>query len=238
MLSEEEKQRYNRQIILDEIGLQGQEKLKQTSILIVGIGGLGSISSLYCVAGGFGTVGLVDNDTVSLSNLQRQVLYRSDQLGEQKTLKAKESLHRLNPNVQINTYNCFLTNENAQQIIKDYDIVIDGADNFKVRYAISDACLALNKPFVYGSIMGWCGQVAVLCHGKNCATYRDLLPDEQALKDRKNKNLGVMGVVPAITASMQVNEAIKLATKCAQPLTNKLLTFDLLTNNFNTFALK
>ena len=238
MLTKEEQERYNRQIILPEFGIEAQNKLKEASVLIIGVGGLGSVSSLYLVASGIGKIGLVDNDTVSISNLQRQVLYREDELGLSKVEKAKETLERLNSNVEIITYKTFLTPENAISIIKDYDIIIDGTDNFKARYLINDVCIGLGKPFVYASIGDYFGQVAVFNFDNNSSCYRDLFPNYDELHNRENKNKGVMGVLPSIAASLQVNEAIKIITSTGNPLINKLLTFDILNNQFTILDLK
>lgn len=237
MLTKEELDRYNRQIILPSFGVESQEKLKVASALVVGVGGLGSVSSLYLVASGIGRIGLVDNDSVSISNLQRQILYREDELEISKVERAKETLGRLNSNVKIDTYNSFLSVENAISIIKDYDIIIDGTDNFKARYLINDVCIGLGKPFVYASIGDYYGQVAVFNFNNNSSCYRDLFPNYNELHNRENKNKGVMGVLPSIAASLQVNEAIKIITSTGNPLINKLLTFDILNNEFSTLDL-
>src|SRR5574344_1734888 len=191
MLTKEELDRYNRQIILPEFGIDAQEKMKRASVLIIGVGGLGSVSSTYLVASGIGKIGLVDNDVVSISNLQRQVLYREDELGLSKVEQAKETLERLNSNVEIITYKTFLTSENAISIIKDYDIIIDGTDNFKARYLINDVCVGLGKPFVYASIGDYYGQVAVFNFNNKSSCYRDLFPNYDELHNRENKNKGV-----------------------------------------------
>ena len=237
MLTQEEKERYNRQIILPDFGQEAQEKIKLSSVLIVGVGGLGSVSSLYLVASGIGRIGLVDNDVVSISNLQRQILYREDEVGMMKVERAKETLNRLNSNVEIQTYSCFLTEENAIDIMKDYDIIIDGTDNFKARYLINDVCVGLGKPYVYGSIQSYTGQVSVFNLTKASCTYRDLFPNSEELSLKENTNKGVMGVLPSIAASIQTNEAIKIITNTGEILDNKLLTFSILTNEFNTLNL-
>lgn len=246
MLSTEEQQRYNRQIILEGIGVEGQQRIKETSILIVGVGGLGSVASLYCVAAGFGRVGLMDKDTVSLSNLQRQILYRENEVGQSKTQKAFDTLSSLNSNVKIEIYEDFISKDNADKIVSNYDIVIDATDNFSSRYIINDSSRRCGKPMIYGSIMGFTGQVSVFnfVSQKNgesnvSSSYRDLYPQSNELQEKKNATLGVMGVLPSITASLQVNEAIKLATANIQDaLINKLLVFDLRTNVFTTLKLK
>ena len=238
MLTQEELDRYNRQIILPDFGIEAQEKLKNASVLIIGVGGLGSVSSTYIVASGVGKLGLVDIDTVSVSNLQRQVLYREDELGLSKTEKAKETLSRLNSNVEIKTYPCFLNEENAISIIKNYDVIIDGTDNFKTRYLINDVCVGLGKPFVYASIGNYNGSVSVFNLTENSCNYRDLFPDYNTLKNKENTNKGVIGVLPSIAASIQTNEAIKIITNTGDILNNKILSFNILNNEFNTLKLK
>lgn len=237
MLTKDELDRYNRQIILPEFGEEAQEKIKLSSALIVGLGGLGSVSSEYLVASGIGRIGLIDNDIVSISNLQRQILYREDEVGMKKVERAKETLNRLNSNVEIQTYSCFLKEENSIDIIKDYDIIIDATDNFKTRYLINDVCIGLGKPFVYGSIQSYTGQVSVFNLRKDSCNYRDLFPNSEELSLKENTNKGVMGVLPSITASIQTNEAIKIITNTGEILNNKLLTFSILTNEFFTLNL-
>lgn len=238
MLTNEEIERYNRQIILPEFGIEAQNKLKEASVLIIGVGGLGSVSSTYIVASGVGKLGLVDIDKVSISNLQRQVLYREDELGLSKVERAKETLERLNSNVEIITYKTFLTPENAISIIKNYDIIIDGTDNFKARYLINDVCVGLGKPFVYASIGNYNGSVSVFNLNENSCNYRDLFPDYNTLKNKENTNKGVMGVLPSIAASIQTNEAIKIITNTGDILDNKILSFNIQNNQFTTLKLK
>ena len=160
-LTEKEKERYNRQIQLDEIGEKGQTLLRQAKILIVGVGGLGSPIAIYLCGAGVGTIGLVDDDKVSETNLQRQILYNETEIGKPKALCAKERLQKLNSNICIEVYPTRLTKENAQEIISRYDIVVDGCDNFQTRYLINDTCLLLNKVYVYGAIRAFDGQVSV-----------------------------------------------------------------------------
>ncbi|MDR1846666.1 MAG: HesA/MoeB/ThiF family protein [Bacteroidales bacterium] len=238
MLTANEIERYQRQIILPQFGEEAQEKLKTASVLIVGVGGLGSVASLYLVAAGVGKVGLVDNDVVSLTNLQRQILYRENEIGKGKTGLAKETLNRLNSNVKIEIYPCMLTKENADVIFKDFDIIIDCTDNFKSRFIINDACVALGKPFVYGSISAYSGQVAVFNQNENAATYRCLFPCECQIADMENPNKGVMGVLPAITASIEVNEALKLITGVGKGLYNRLLLINIFNNEFQTLDIE
>ncbi|MBQ9254482.1 MAG: HesA/MoeB/ThiF family protein [Bacteroidales bacterium] len=229
MLSKQELNRYQRQIILPDFGEIGQAKLKNAKILIVGVGGLGSVVSLYLTAAGIGTIGLVEKDVVSLHNLQRQVLYREDEIGMSKLECALRTLQRLNKETNFDTYDCFLTEENAEQIIANYDIIMDCTDNYTARYLINDTCVKLGKPFIYGTIGDTKGQMAVFNYGCNPTNYRDLYPNEQALKQQGNINKGVMGVLPSVIASLQVNEAIKIITSTGTVMKDTLFMIDLQT---------
>lgn len=238
MLEEKDLLRYSRQIELEGFGSKGQEKLKQAKVLIVGVGGLGSVASLLLVASGIGKIGLIDKDEVSLSNLHRQILYRESQIGEEKVEKAKANLRELNGDCQIVAYNEYLSKENAESIIRDYDIVVDCCDNFKTRYVINDACQRLKKPFVYSAISDFEGQVALLNCEEDSANYRTLFPEENLLKEESNKNKAVIGVLPSITASIASNEVIKFLTNYTDvSLKNKLLIFNVKNYNFNLFEL-
>ena len=221
-------ERYNRHHILKEIGVNGQQKLLNSSVLIVGVGGLGSPIALYLVAAGVGTIGLIDNDVVSITNLQRQILYTENDIGQSKTECAKKRLQALNSNVKINIYNTRLDSGNAEKIIVNYDIVIDGCDNYETRYVIDDMCSKLCKPYIYGAIGEFTGQVAVFNYdgGKR---YRDLYPDEKSLCSMPKKTIGVVGSVPGVIGTIQANEAIKVITNCDGILKNKLYIINLLT---------
>ena len=228
MLSPEEYQRYNRQMLMPEFGISGQEKLKNAKVLVIGCGGLGSPILLYLTAAGVGTLGIVENDTVDVSNLQRQILYSSLSVGYDKVLETAKRLSALNPLVKINQYPTRLSAENALKIIENYDIVVDGTDNFPTRYLVNDACVLLNKPFVYGAIHRFEGQVAVFNH-RGSATYRDLFPIPPPPEQAPNcAEAGVLGVLPGIIGSMQALEAIKVITDIGEPLSGKLLVIDTL----------
>lgn len=228
MLTKEEYQRYNRQTLMPEFGQEGQEKLKNAKVLVVGCGGLGSPILLYLTAAGIGTLGIVENDKVDVSNLQRQILYGTSSVGLDKILETEKRLKDLNPLVQINIYPTSLTAKNALEIIKDYDIVVDGTDNFPTRYLVNDACVMLNKPFVYGAIHRFEGQVAVFNHNGS-ATYRDLFPTPPPPEQAPNcAEAGVLGVLPGIIGSMQALEAIKVITEIGEPLAGKILVLDTL----------
>ena len=238
ILTTSEKERYNRQIILPEFGEEGQAKLKAAKVLVVGLGGLGSVASLYLTAAGFGTIGIMDDDTVAIHNLQRQILYREDEVGESKALRAEATLHRLNHNVNLVTYNHRLTAENAEQIVSQYDLVLDCTDNYAARYLINDTCVKCGKPFVYGTIGDTKGQLAVFNYQPPAANYRTLYPNQAALEAQGNLNKGVMGVLPAVIASLQVNEAVKIVTGVGTPLKDTLFMIDLMTNETMRFKLK
>lgn len=238
MLTEEQKQRYNRQIILQDFGERGQEILLCSKCLVVGVGGLGSIISLYLAAAGAGTIGLVDNDNVSISNLQRQIVYREKQQGLPKATTAAQNLKALNSGCNFVAYDCFLTEENAEEIISKYDIVLDATDNFKSRYLINDTCKRLGKPFVYSSISATCGQVALFDFPNCKSSYRSLYPDEEQLSKRENPSKAVIGVLPGVAACIATNEAIKYLAKMGESLSDKLLCFDISTNVFQTFDIE
>ena len=228
MLTPEELERYNRQMLMPEFGLTGQEKLKNAKVLVIGCGGLGSPILLYLTAAGVGTLGIVENDKVDISNLQRQILYSSLAVGQAKISETVNRLTALNPLVKINQYPTQLGAENALEIIEEYDIVIDGTDNFPTRYLVNDACVMLNKPFVYGAIHRFEGQIAVFNH-QNSATYRDLFPTPPPPEQAPNcAEAGVLGVLPGIIGSMQALEAIKVITNIGEPLSGKLLVLDTL----------
>ncbi len=236
MISNKEKERYSRHIILDEIGLEGQEKLKNSKVLIVGIGGLGSPLSLYLAAAGIGEIGLIDDDMVSESNLQRQILFNTYEIGKAKVDIAKEKLSALNPYIKFNAHNTRLDKNNALNIINNYDIIVDGCDNLLTRYIINDACVCLNKVYVYGSIGEFNGQVSVF-NFNNGPTYRCLYPYDESIKDFTQPS-GVVGVLPGVTATIQANEVIKVITNIGDILSGKLLLIDTKKSNFISFEIK
>jgi len=228
-------ERYQRQILLKGFGLEGQLKLLQAKVLVVGAGGLGCPALQYLVAAGVGTIGIVDEDIVSITNLHRQILFTVDDIGLPKSSTAKERLAKLNPEISITAYNERLTTNNALAIIKDYDIVIDATDNFSSRYLINDACVLLNKPIVYGAVSQFEGQVAILNYHSTTsiasANYRDLFPKPPIDGEVLNcAEAGVLGVLPGIIGSMQASETIKLITGIGTPLVNTVLTYHSLSN--------
>lgn len=229
-LSNEEKSRYSRHITLREIGAEGQLKLKNSRVLVVGAGGLGCPVLSYLTAAGIGKIGIVDYDVIELSNLQRQTLYSVDDIGKSKAETAAKKLKSLNPNVELSVYNYALTTENAPDIITAYDVVIDGCDNIPTRYLLNDACILYNKPLIYGSIYQFEGQVSLFNYeaGPN---YRDLFPTPppQHLVPGCAEG-GVMGVLPGIIGSMQAVEAIKLITGAGELLAGRQLLYDALSH--------
>jgi adenylyltransferase/sulfurtransferase len=229
--------RYHRQIILKDFGEAGQQKLFSAKVLVVGAGGLGCPALQYLAAAGVGTLGIIDGDMVDLSNLHRQILYSVHDIGFPKAEKAAEKLRELNPEITIKAYGERLNNQNAFSIIREYDIIIDGSDNFAARYMINDACVILNKPIVHGSVSQFQGQIAILNYRKNDAgepvNYRDLFPKPPKEDEVPNcAEAGVLGVLPGIIGTMQASETIKLITGIGHPLINRIITFNALNNEF------
>ena len=229
--------RYDRQMILPEIGEEGQLKLKKAKVLIVGVGGLGSPIALYLAGAGVGCIGLVDDDRVSISNLQRQVLYSENELDKPKAVCAAERLSALNSAISILPYSTRLTEENAGNIIRKYDIVVDGCDNFATRYLINDICIEQRKPYVYGAICGFEGQVSVFNYGEMKKSYRDLYPNEEEMKRMPPPPKGVIGVTPAVVGSIEATEVLKIICGFGDILAGKLWTIDLRTLQSNKFSL-
>ncbi|MGN6602118.1 MAG: ThiF family adenylyltransferase [Ginsengibacter sp.] len=226
-------ERYSRQISLKEFGEAGQKRLAAAKVFIAGAGGLGCPVLLYLAAAGVGTLGVADDDVVSLNNLHRQVLFSTDDIGKLKVEAASEKVRLLNPEVKFVSFAEKLTNQNALEILKDFDIVIDGTDNFPSKYMINDACVLLDKPLIYGSVSKFEGQVAVFnlpdAEGKKC-NYRDLFPQPPHERIFSCAEEGVLGTTTGIIGSMQANEAIKIITGIGKPLINQLMIFNALTN--------
>lgn len=226
-------ERYHRQILLPELGEEGQRKLRQARVLLVGVGGLGSPIALYLTGAGVGTIGLLDDDEVSVTNLHRQVLYTETEVGQPKALCAAKRLAQLNSEVRLVPLACRLTAENASEIISQYDIVVDGCDNFATRYVIDEVCRQQGKPYVYGSIQDLDGQVAVFGVGENPKYYTDLFPQEEVADYKPSK--AVLGVTPAVVGSVEANQVIQLIVGFGDPLVNKLWSVDL--RSMNSFVL-
>lgn len=223
--------RYNRQMMLPEIGDSGQDKLKKAKVLVVGAGGLGCPILQYIATAGVGIIGIVDFDKIELHNLHRQILYTENQVGKAKATTAKSVLETLNPLVHFIAYEEKLTSENAIQIIENFDVIVDGSDNFETRYLVNDTCVALGKSLIYGTILKFEGQMAVFNHKGN-KNLRDLFPEPPNPKDVPNCNLnGVMGTLPGIIGTMMAHETLKLIMDLPI-LENELVLFNTLTWTF------
>jgi adenylyltransferase/sulfurtransferase len=234
----EEMRRYSRHLILPDIGVAGQKRLKAARVLLVGTGGLGSPAALYLAAAGVGTIGLIDFDTVDESNLQRQIIHGTSTLGKLKVESAKARIHDINPFIDVETYNEPLTSENALDLIREYDIVIDGTDNFQTRYLVNDACVLLGKINVYGSIYRFDGQASVF-GAKDGPCYRCLYsePPPPGLVPSCAEG-GVLGVLPGVIGVIQATEAVKIITGAGEPLIGRLLVYDALEMSFRTLKLR
>jgi sulfur-carrier protein adenylyltransferase/sulfurtransferase len=237
--TEDQVLRYARHIILPNIGGNGQRKLMEAKVLLIGAGGLGSPAAMYLAAAGVGTLGLVDFDRVDLSNLQRQLLHDTDDVGRPKVESARERLRSLNPNVEVVAHDVMLTSENAFEVLDPYDVIVDGSDNFPVRYLVNDATQMLGKPLVYGSIYQFEGQASVFLPGSETPCYRCLFPHPPPPGTVPScAEAGVFGVLPGIIGSIQAVEAIKVVIGVGEPLVGKLLLFDALAMEFTTVKLK
>lgn len=241
--SKEELERYSRHLIIPEFNIEGQRRLKEAKVLVVGTGGLGSPLLQYLVAAGVGTIGLVDFDVVEASNLQRQVLFTLDDLGKPKVEAARMRLQAQNPYVNFHTYETRLTSENALDIIREYDVVADGTDNFATRYLVNDACVLLGKVNVYASIFRFEGQLSVFNYadesGEMGPNYRDLFPEPPppGLVPSCAEG-GVIGVLPGILGSLQANEVLKVISGVGEPLSGRLFLFDALSFETRTLSVR
>lgn len=243
MLSLSEQTRYQKHLLLPHFGFEGQEKLKAAKVLVVGAGGLGCPVLLYLTAAGVGKLGVIDPDTVDLSNLQRQVLYRTDEVDQPKALLAVTHLKKLNDQIEYAFYHQALRRENATQLIREYDVVVDCTDNFTVRYLINDVCVSLGKPFVYGAIHQFEGQVSVFNFrdqdGTPGPTYRCLFPEQPADLSVPNcAEVGVIGVLPGLIGLYQASEVVKMLTGVGKVLTGELLVVDVLENTQHKVRVK
>jgi adenylyltransferase/sulfurtransferase len=237
-LSHEEIRRYSRHLIMPEVGIQGQRKLKAASVLLIGTGGLGSPLSLYLTAAGIGRIGLVDYDVVDETNLQRQVIHFTSDVGKPKLESAAGKLSDINPYVVIEKHNVPLTSENALEILANYDVIIDGTDNFPTRYLVNDACVLLGKPNVYGSIFRFEGQLTVF-YAKEGPCYRCLFPEPPppGLVPSCAEG-GVLGILPGTIGTLQATEAIKLILGIGKPLIGRMILYDALDMSFDTIKLR
>ncbi len=243
MLTEKELARYNRHLILDGFGVEAQEKLIKAKVLVIGAGGLSAPLLLYLAAAGVGKIGIMEDDSVEISNLQRQVLFSTESTGKSKAEEARKRLQALNPLIEIQLYPFRCTKDNALEIINQFDVVADGSDNFATRYLVNDACVLSGKPLVYAAIHQFQGQIAVFNFCKEdtgfSANYRDIFPEPPAPGSIPDcSEAGVLGVLPGIIGSMQALEVIKVITGIGDPLINRLCIFDALTFQFHTLTIE
>jgi adenylyltransferase/sulfurtransferase len=238
-LNEAERRRYSRHIMLPEIGVAGQEKLKAARVLCLGAGGLGSPAALYLAAAGVGTIGIVDDDRVALSNLHRQLLHGTKDIGRPKTESARDRLSEVNPEVQVRLHACRFESANAEEILRDYDLVVDGTDNFATRYLSNDVAVFAGKPNVYGSIFCFDGQTTVFAPHLGGPCYRCLFPEPPPPGEVPScAEAGVLGVLPGIVGTLQATEAIKLILGIGESLIGRLLHFDAAKMKFREFNLR
>jgi adenylyltransferase/sulfurtransferase len=239
ILSPLETRRYSKQIMIPEIGIEGQEKLKKASVLVVGAGGLGCPVLQYLVAAGVGKVGIAEFDTVNEENLQRQILYGSNDVGKLKSIIAKSRLEHLNSLVRIEILNLRIDAANAMSVLKDFDLIVDATDNLETRYIISDACVILDKPMVHGAIYKFEGQVSVFNY-RGGPTYRCYNPfvGKKDIKNPVPGKVGIIGVLPGITGTYMANEAIKIITGMGNVLSGKVLLFNISENSFHIIGVK
>jgi len=238
-LNSDEEERYQKHLTLKEIGYEGQLDLKNSSVLCIGAGGLGSSVLLYLAATGIGKIGIVDNDHVEKSNLQRQIIHETDTIGNLKIESARERIQRLNPNTEVLIFQKRINSKNVLDIIKDFDVICDCSDNFGTRYLINDACLILNKPLVFGSVQGFEGQVSVFNLFQNSPNLRDLLPESPSIKTVPScEEFGVIGVSTGLIGVLQSNEIIKIILEKGEILDGKILIFNLLTMKIKKLNLK
>ncbi|MDE0801919.1 MAG: molybdopterin-synthase adenylyltransferase MoeB [Acidimicrobiales bacterium] len=237
-LTAEQRNRYQRHLLLPEVDIEGQVKLLEAKVLLLGAGGLGSPAALYLAAAGVGTVGIIDMDVVDESNLQRQILHNMDRIGDRKVDSAKKTLTALNPDVNVVTHDYRLDASNVLDVIADYDIIVDGTDNFPTRFMVNDASVKLGIPVVHGSIFRFEGMVTVF-DPKNGPTYRDMVPEPPPAEMAPScAEAGVLGVLPGIVGSLQAIEAIKLILDLGDPLTGRLLAYDSLEQSFREYKVR
>jgi sulfur-carrier protein adenylyltransferase/sulfurtransferase len=238
VLTPEQQERYSRHLLVPEVGSEGQQKLLDAKVLLIGAGGLGSPAALYLAAAGVGTLGIVDDDVVDLTNLQRQVIHNTERVGESKVESARKTIEALNPDVEVIGHQTRLDRDNVIDIIRDYDVIVDGADNFPTRYLLNDAAVRLRKPVVHASILGFDGQLTVFVPYEG-PCYRCLYPQPPPadLAPSCGAN-GVLGVLPGIMGLLQANEVIKLIIGAGEPLVGRLLLFEALTTQFTELKVR
>lgn len=236
--TDEQVKRYSRHIILPEVGGKGQKKMLQSKMLIIGAGGLGSPAAFYLAAAGVGTIGIIDGDVVDLSNLQRQIIHYTPDIDKPKVISAKEKIEAINPDVKVNTYQELLTSKNALELFSEYDVIIDGTDNFSAKFLANDAAVFANKPLVHGGILRFVGQaISIVPHKSAC--YRCIFnsPPPAGLIPTCQE-AGVVGVLAGVIGTIQATEALKLILGIGDPLTNRLMTFDAQKMEFRQIRVK
>jgi molybdopterin/thiamine biosynthesis adenylyltransferase/rhodanese-related sulfurtransferase len=237
-LTPEQRERYSRHLLIPEVGLKGQQKLLESKVLLIGAGGLGSPAALYLAAAGVGTLGIVDNDEVDLSNLQRQVIHNTSRIGEPKVESAKRTIEALNPDVNVVPHPVRLDSDNVLDLIRDYDVIVDGADNFPTRYLLNDAAVRERKPVVHASILGFDGQLTTFIPYEG-PCYRCLYPQPPPAELAPSCGAnGVLGVLPGIMGLLQANEVIKLIIDAGEPLVGRLLLFEALATQFTQLRVR
>lgn len=236
-LKEEEVRRYARQLLLPEVGPKGQKALKRARVLIVGAGGLGSPAALYLAAAGIGTLGIADKDQVELSNLNRQILHHSESIGQLKVQSASESLKKFNPQIEIIQIIDYLTTENVNKLIKDWDIIVDGTDNFQTKFILNDACVSSGRPLIHAGVSGWKGQVLTILPEGPC--LRCMMPNEPLPEDVATCiESGILGSIAGIVGSIQATEAVKVLLNLGKPLSDRYLSIDGLSMSFRELKIK
>lgn len=235
--TEEELNRYSRHILLQDVGVEGQEKIRQGKVLIIGAGGLGAPIAMYLAAAGVGTIGIVDGDVVDLSNLQRQIIHTTPDIGKPKVVSAAETIKAINPNVKVNAIQEFLWASNIREVIRDYDFIIDGTDNFPIKFLINDACIMENKPFSHGGILRFEGQTFTHVPGSAC--YRCIFNAPPPVGSVPTcSQAGVLGAIAGMLGTIQAAETLKYLTGVGELLTNKLLIFNAKTMDFRKVSVK
>jgi sulfur-carrier protein adenylyltransferase/sulfurtransferase len=239
VLSPAEHLRYARHLAIPELGEKGQLRLLKSRVLIAGLGGLGSPAAFYLAAAGVGTLGLLDSDSVDESNLQRQILHDTESIGRRKVASAAETLARFNPQTQLRSFDQRMSTDNARDLVQEFDLILDGTDNFSTRYLLNDVCVALKKPLVYGSVLGFQGRVAVYDPSKKSPCYRCIFPEPPPRGMAPTcVEAGVLGTLPGIIGTLQALEAIKVLSGVGEPLTQAMLVFDGLRSDFKKFQIE
>ena len=235
VLTDNKLERYTRQIVFSDVGIEGQKKLLNSKVLVVGAGGLGSACLMLLAASGIGKIGIVDYDSVELSNLHRQIIHNSSDINKPKTVSAKEKINHLNPDVSVETFNEKINEKNIETTFSDYEIIVDGLDNFNDKFLLNDYSVKLNKQFIHAGVIGFEGQVlTVIPHTSSCLRcYFSEVPSDSI---QNCKELGVLGTCVAIISSIQANEVLKLILGIGKPLTNRILKFNALTSSFYEFT--